>query len=202
MPTLDELRARMRALAQEAEAEVERRRAAFRYRIEKGRVVFDEAARRRHRELRVNLLVFLRATRPMVLVTAPFIYALIIPFVLLDLFVWVYQAVCFPVYKIPKVPRGDHIRIDRQHLAYLNGLQKLNCMYCGYSNGVIAWVREVAGRTEAYWCPIKHAAKVKGMHGHYPGFVDYGDGEGFADGLAASRNRIRHPKTGEEPDAF
>lgn len=202
MTRLDELRARMRDLAHEAEEEMQARRAAFRYRVEHGRVIFEEGVRRRHRELRVRWRVFLRATRPMVLLTAPVIYALIIPFVLLDLCVWIYQAICFPVYRIPKVKRADYIRIDRHHLAYLNGIQKLNCVYCGYCNGVVSWVREVAGRTEAYWCPIKHAARVEGAHGHYPGFVDFGDGEGFESGLAASRNHIRHVKGSAESDTL
>ncbi|MDU8925975.1 hypothetical protein RXV86_01120 [Alisedimentitalea sp. MJ-SS2] len=192
---IDTILARIRALQSEMEAELSKRREAFRYRLERGRVVFEDEARRRHRKLRVRLWTFLKATRPMVVLTAPFIYALIVPFVLLDLFVTVYQAACFPVYGIPKVPRRDHIRIDRHHLAYLNGLQKLNCIYCGYCNGVLAWVREVAGRTEAYWCPIKHAGGLKDPHRHYAGFVDFGDGEGFDEGLARSRKKI-----GERPD--
>jgi hypothetical protein len=104
---------------------------------------------------------------------------LIIPFVALDIFVSVYQAVCFPIYGIRKVPRSDFIAIDRQHLQYLNGLQKLNCVYCGYCNGVISWVREVAARTEAYWCPIKHARSLAGTHGYYADYADYGDAEAF-----------------------
>jgi hypothetical protein len=31
-------------------------------------------------------------------------------------------------------------------------------------------VREVASRTEIYWCPIKHARRVLGPHPHYQGF--------------------------------
>jgi len=88
------------------------------------------------------------------------------------------------------VPRGDFIAIDRHHLQYLNGLQKLNCVYCGYCNGVISWVREVAGRTEAYWCPIKHARRTTGPHGHYAGFSDYGDADAFRLRLEESRKRI------------
>jgi hypothetical protein len=53
---------------------------------------------------------------------------------------------------------------DRYHLAYLNVLEKLNC---AYANGLIAYVREIAGRTEQYWCPIKHARRVIGAHSHY-----------------------------------
>ena len=88
----------------------------------------------------------------MVLVTAPVIYSLVFSFALLDLFVTIYQMVCFPVYGIAKVKRADHIAFDHRHLAYLNGLQKMNCLYCSYWNGLISYVREIAARTEQYWC--------------------------------------------------
>ena len=109
----------------------------------------------RHKAARIGLLDYLASARLAVVLTAPFIYALILPLVLLDLFVTLFHAVCFPVYGIEKVPRRDYVVIDRHQLAYLNGLQKLNCMYCGYANGLIGWVREIAARTEAHWCPIK-----------------------------------------------
>ena len=136
--TAETLLQRIRELQDEFEHELAKRRAAFRYHLENGRVVWEEEARRQHRALRVRWLAFLRRTRPLTVITAPVIYALIIPFVLLDLFVTVYHAICFPVYGIPKVRRSDHIRIDRHHLAYLNGIQKLNCVYCGYCNGLLA----------------------------------------------------------------
>ena len=186
----ERLLARIRALQDEIEEDIRRGRERFRYWLENGRVVFEAEMRERHRALRVRLLTFLRGARPMVLVTAPVIYALIVPFVLLDIFVTIYQRVCFPVYGIERVKRGDFIRLDRHHLAYLNGVQKLNCIYCGYANGLIGYVQEIAGRTEAYWCPIKHAARVGGHHAYYAQFVDYGDAEGYGPGLEASRARI------------
>jgi len=191
MPTAtDKLLARIRVLQDELEQEFTRRRAQFRYRLENDRVVFESEIRRHHREFRVRLGTFLRQTRPLVVLSAPVIYSLILPFVLLDLFVTLYQRICFPVYGIARVKRADFIRIDRHHLAYLNGLQKLNCIYCGYCNGLIGYVQEVAGRTEAYWCPIKHAARVGAHHAYYAQFVDYGDAEGFGAGLQASRKQI------------
>ena len=105
MSAIDTIIARIRTLQDELEAEIARRRAAFRYRLENNKVVFEREALLAHRRARVRLLEFLKATRPLVVLTAPVIYALIVPFALLDLFVWVYQAVCFPVYGIPKVPR-------------------------------------------------------------------------------------------------
>ena len=188
--TAETLIARIRELQDELEEEIGRRGERFRYTLHQGRVEFEQEARTRHREMRVQLGTFLRRTRPMVVLTAPVIYAMIVPFMLLDLFVTLYQRICFPVYGIERVRRADFIRVDRHHLAYLNALQKLNCIYCGYCNGLIGYVQEIAGRTEAYWCPIKHAARVGAHHVYYAQFVDYGDGEGFAAGLQASRKRI------------
>ncbi len=191
MSVIETIIARIRELQNELEAELAKRGEALRYRLENGRVVFERDTLQRHRRLRVGLADFLKRTRPLVVLTAPVIYALIVPFVLLDLSVWIYQTICFPVYGIPKVPRREHIRIDRHKLAYLNGLQKLNCVYCGYGNGVIAYAREVAGRTEAYWCPIKHAGGVSDPHSHYAEFIDFGDAEGFVENSEHLREKMK-----------
>ncbi len=98
----------------------------------------------------------------------------------LDLFVSLYQAVCFGVYKIPKVKRSEYLALDRKKLAHLNMLQKFNCLYCDYANGILAYASEVAGRTEWYWCPIKHPNHVQRAHSHYEQFIEYSDGEQFA----------------------
>ena len=113
------------------------------------------------------------------MITAPFIYVLIIPLLLLDGFVSLYQMMCFPVYGISKVQRRDYFAFDRAHLAYLNGLEKINCAYCSYANGLIAYTMEIASLTEAYWCPIKHARRLNLTHARYRDFADYGDAEGF-----------------------
>ncbi len=188
---IEQLTRRMHELEDALEEELEEKRRQFRYRLERSRVVFDADVRARHRAARERLTSFLARTRLLVVLTAPVIYALILPLVLLDLFVSLYQAVCFPVYGIPKVPRRAYIVLDRQQLAYLNGLQKLNCIYCGYANGLIGWVREVAARTEAYWCPIKHARRVAEPHLHYPSFVDFGDEVAFQDRVEERRKELR-----------
>ena len=185
MPTrLENLQKRLRDMQEAVQAEIEERRAEFRYRVERGRVVFEDDMRRRHRELREGWLSFLSRTRPMVVLTAPVIYSLILPLVVLDLFVTLYQAICFPVYGVEKVRRADYIAIDRHQLAYLNWLQKLNCIYCGYANGLMGYAREVAARTEEYWCPIKHARRIEEPHARYGRFVEFGDGEGFRENLS------------------
>lgn len=188
---LETLRQRARALEAEIEAELTRRRAQIGVQIEQGRVEIDAKLRQRHRQARISLSDFLAATRPLVVLSAPVIYGLIVPFVILDIAVTLYQAICFPIYGIPKVRRRDHIAIDRQHLAYLNALQKLNCVYCGYGNGLLAYVREVAGRTEAYWCPIKHARRLRDTHPLYPDFMDYADEGDFIARWEAERARLK-----------
>ena len=176
---LEMLQARLAEIEAQVEEAWEQSRAQWRYRLTRGRIEFEEGVRDAHRLARVRLWQFLRRTRLLVVLTAPVIYAVVVPLAALDLFVTVYQAVCFPIYGITKVRRRDHVVIDRHNLAYLNAVQKLNCVYCGYGNGVIAYAREVAARTEQYWCPIKHARRVKGVHPYYGNFCDFGDAEGF-----------------------
>jgi hypothetical protein len=170
---------RIAALELELEAELAKRSAGLRHGLEKGEERFAEEIQRRHRELKTGLATYIFKAPPLVILTAPVIYALILPFVLLDVFVVVYQFVCFPFYGIEKVRRGDYFVFDRQYLAYLNAVEKFNCAFCSYGNGVIVYVREVASRTEQHWCPIKHARRLIGAHAAYAGFADYGDAEAF-----------------------
>lgn len=131
---------------------------------------------------------FLRESNFATVATALVIYSLVVPLAFLDAMVALYQLICFPVYGIPRVPRGKYVVIDRHRLDYLNGIEKLSCVYCGYANGLIAWVRAVATRTEQYWCPIKHARPAQ-PHDRYPEFLDYGDAEGYRERLDEQRQR-------------
>jgi hypothetical protein len=84
--------------------------------------------------------------------------------------------------------RGWLLRRHRRRL--LNAIEKANCTFCTYANGVIAYVREVAARTEQYWCPIKHARTVPAPHGRYHHFFEYGDAEGYHRHLSRARRRL------------
>ena len=137
-PQIVALTEKLRVLEAELESELAKRRADLHFGLEKGRAIFEEEILRRHRELRTRLSIYILNARPLVVLTAPIIYSLIVPLVLLDLFVTIYQAICFPVYGIPKARRRDYLIFDRHHLAYLNALEKFNCAYCSYANGLIA----------------------------------------------------------------
>ena len=116
------------------------------------------------------------------------IYAGFVPFCLLDLFLVIYQGICFPVYGIPKVRRADYFIFDRAHLKYLNLVERFNCFYCSYANGLCGYVTEIAARTEQHWCPIKHARRLRAPHSRYTGFLDYGDATRYQQKIETVRN--------------
>jgi hypothetical protein len=188
---LDALMEKLRSVEAEIEAELTKRREELRFRFESRRVVFEKEVLRMHREMKTRAATYLIDANPLMILTTPVIYSLLIPIALLDVWIMVYQAICFPVYKIPKVRRRDYLVFDRHHLAYLNTIEKINCAYCSYANGAIAFMREVASRTEIYWCPIKHARRVLGPHPHYQGFADFGDAAGFREKLVQMKDGVK-----------
>ena len=125
--TLDNLLEKMRVLEKDILRELQKKELEFFYEVRQGKIRFTEEARARHKPLIKKFTSYIRDSRFMILLTTPVIWACFIPIALLDLFMVVYQAICFPVYGIPKVKRGGYIRLDRRHLAYLNWAEKFNC---------------------------------------------------------------------------
>jgi len=132
-----------------------------------------------HRQFKKSSWKHIRTTRLLVIVSSPLIYACVLPFLLLDAAVAIYQAVCFPVYGIPKLRRQDYLIFDRGRLRYLNTIEKVGCVYCSYVNGLLAMVTEIAARTERHFCPIKHARRLAFAHSQYAAFLPYGDGRAY-----------------------
>jgi hypothetical protein len=189
--TLVSILDRTHALEQELKAELALRREGFGFHVRGGHVQFDAAARLRHLGLRTSVFRYVLRARPLLILSIPFIYLVAVPLVLLDAVLSVYQAVCFPIYGIPKVRRRDYFAFDRARLAYLNAIEKAHCAYCSYANGLLAYAREIVGRTEQYWCPIKHSRHVEAAHGRYPRFVEYGDGDSYHRELDALREELK-----------
>jgi len=169
----------IKKLEQELLDELEKKEAEFYYRVVGRQVRFEAEVKKQHRALMQRLSRYLSEAALLNIITAPLIWVILIPALLLDLSATVFQAVCFRVYGIPRVKRHRYIVIDHQALAYLNFIEKLNCMYCSYVNGLVAYIREIAGRTEQYWCPIKHARRQASIHSRYGKFLEYGDAEGY-----------------------
>ncbi len=189
---------RIRELEAELEIQVAEERRLMGERLGKGRAQLDRDIEKMHRSLRIGVLRYISEAQISVILTAPFIYALLLPFAFLDLSVSIYQSICFRAYGIERVRRRDYIVYDRGKLSYLNAIEKINCTYCSYANGVIAYVREVSARTEQYWCPIKHALKVRGQHKRQRLFEEYGDGTEYQQRLLKHRDALQ---PGKEPGA-
>lgn len=149
------------------------------FQIKGKRVEFEQSIKQTHLKLKRNFFRWLITDRPQNLITGPIIYALIIPLIVTDLFISFYQLTCFPIYGIKKVRRADYIIFDRQHLSYLNFIEKFHCTYCAYGSGMIAYISEIVARTEQYFCPIKHARKILGTHARYARFLDFGEAENY-----------------------
>lgn len=193
---INELVQKIKELENELESELVKKQEEFFCIIGK-QIEFKEEILQEQKRHIENVFYYI-ATAPILhLLTAPFIYAIIIPALLLDILVSLYQMICFPVYKIEKVKRGEYLIIDRHHLHYLNIIEKINCIYCSYFNGLIAYIGEIAARTEQYWCPIKHAQKMKFIHSKYQNFFDYGDSVEFRQNLQMLRETLLEIKTKE-----
>ncbi len=160
------------------------------FQIKGKRVEFEHSIKQTHKRLKRNFFHWLISDRPQNLITGPIIYSMIVPLLLTDLFVSFYQMTCFPIYGIKKVRRGDYIIFDRQHLSYLNFIEKFHCSYCAYGSGMISYVSEIIARTEQYFCPIKHARKILGTHKRYARFLDYGEAENYQAKLESYRRAL------------
>lgn len=176
---LNQILEQIHQLESEIFEELHKKQHEYGYKIHRQGVEFAERVRIQHGRIRKKLHHYLLGSRFLVLLTTPLIYACLIPIAFLDLICSAYQWVCFPIYRIPWVRRSDYISFDRHHLQYLNLIEKINCEYCAYANGILAYCGEIANRTEQYWCPIKHFKCMKCDHKRYKYFLNFGDGEGY-----------------------
>ena len=159
--------------------EIHKKEVEFSYEVRDKKAHFAAAVLAQHEKLAKTVANYVRESSLFNVLTAPIIWIVLVPVVLLHVTASVFQWFCFPVYGIPKVRQSDYVIMDRRLLKYLNPLERLNCGYCEYANGVLAYVQEIAGRTEQYWCPVKHAIGLKTRHSRYSHFLDFGDAEQY-----------------------
>jgi len=181
----------MRDQQEQLEQFFDEAREKFRYTLENGRARFSREVRQFQRHYQVSSFRYLLGADWRSVVTAPVIYSMIVPLVVLDLGFTVFQHICFRTYGIPRVARLDYLVNDRHKLAYLNIIEKINCTYCGYGTGVIAYAREIISRTEQYWCPIRHANRIIDAHQRYPQFFAFGDAQGYQQGVKSRRQALQ-----------
>jgi len=187
---IQQLLQQMTALEDDLRAAISEQPSTIFFQIKGKRIEFEQSIKETHRRLKRNFFRWLITDRPQNLITGPIIYAMIIPLIITDLFITFYQATCFPVYGIKKVRRADYVIFDRQHLSYLNFIEKFHCTYCAYGTGMIAYISEIVARTEQYFCPIKHARKVLGTHARYIHFLEFGEAEDYEAKLEQYRRAL------------
>ncbi len=159
------------------------------YDIQNGYVQFEKEIFERQKQNMMHLWDWFREIPLLQLLSAPVVYMMIIPAILLDMMLFVYHSVVSRVFKIEFGKRNDYVVFDRQYLGYLNVIEKLNCLYCAYFNGVMQYASSIAARTELHFCPIKHAKKIAYKHEFYNTFLSYGDGDVYQEKLKKLRKK-------------
>lgn len=196
--TIDDIFKQLRELESELEVELDHllkeKQEQFRYTLNKGRVQFEKGVKALQKHHQTGLWHYIFATPIRHILSAPIIYSMVFPLFFLDVMATFYQQTCFRIYGIPLIKRSSYMIIDRQHLAYLNIIEKFNCVYCSYANGLIGYMREISARTEQYWCPIKHAQRSPEPHKFVHDFADYGDADNYKRRLMEIRAEIRELK--------
>jgi len=177
-------------LEDELRSSLQEQESSLLFKIKDKRIEFERDIKQQHRKLKMGIFRWIVTNRPQNLITGPIIYGMFIPLLIIDLFVSLYQAICFPIYGVTKVRRSDYMVYDRQHLEYLNFIEKFHCTYCAYGTGLVAYMNEILARTEQYFCPIKHAHKMLGTHPRYERFINYGEAEDYEARLEEYRKAL------------
>ncbi len=176
--TIRDILKKIESLNQDLRIEYDKMAEKYGFSFEEKRVIFLEEMRKRNRNMKLPTWKFpISLMNVRQIIAIPFILGMIFPSVILDVCITIYHTIAFPLYGIPRVKRSEYIIFDRRFLDYLNIIQKVQCLYCSYVNGLFAYSVEIAGRTERYWCPLKAAHKPKFSHGWYQDFADYGNPE-------------------------
>jgi hypothetical protein len=178
---------------QQLREEIAKEEKKIRFEIKNGSVVFEDEILARQKAHMKALRAWFKEIPFIQLLSAPVIYGMVIPAVILDISLFFYKIVVGKVFRIKFAKRSDYIVYDRQYLGYLNIIEKFNCMYCSYFNGLMHYATAIAGRTELYFCPIKHAKKIAYEHPFHDNFFNYADGEAYQERL----KKLREETTGK-----
>ena len=189
---------KIREIVEEIEAmkvklgeEIAQQESHISYEIQNGYVKFEKDVLQKQKENMKNLLAWFREVPLVHFLTVPLIYAMVIPAIIFDVILFIYQQVVFRVFKFKLIKRSDYMVFDHQYLEYLNPVEKLNCLYCSYFNGLMQYASAIASRSELYFCPIKHAKKVMYQHEHYQDYLAYGDEDNYQEKLQELRNKSK-----------
>ena len=169
----------IRLKKQEITNEYDKLKDKYGFKIEGKKIIWNKWKKEEFKKEKKSVLDSIFTVEFREFLSLPFIWGMLIPAIFLDICLFIYQNTAIRLYKIPLAKRSDYIVFDRKQLAYLNWIQKLDCIYCSYFNWLVQYAVEVAWRTEKYWCPIKHARKKAWSHDWEEFFADYWDAKWF-----------------------
>lgn len=125
-------------------------------------------------------------------ISFPFIWLMVLPAIVLHAGMVLYQAICFRLYGIKRVRLRAYINFDREKLGYLSLFDKINCAYCSYVNGLLAYAGEIGHRTEYYWCGVKHCNQPdNSAFAYQEKFACYGSREDYERVLVESGRFVK-----------
>jgi len=102
---IEEIAAQIKILEDELMLELRKKQDEFFYTLEDKKVKFQENVIKEGRSKIISSIRYLSSFPVLAVFTIPFIWSMMLPALLVDIFVTIYQSVCFPIYKIPKVKR-------------------------------------------------------------------------------------------------
>lgn len=187
---IKEIIAEIEAMKVKLGEEISQQESHISYEIHNGYVKFEKDVLEKQKENMKNLFAWFGEVSLLQFLAAPIIYGMVIPAILFDVLIFIYQQVVFRIFKFEFLKRSDYIVFDRHYLGYLNPIEKLNCVYCSYINGLMQYASAIASRTEFYFCPIKHAKKIAYKHEFYDDFLVYGDENDYQKKLQALRDTL------------
>lgn len=105
----------------------------------------------------------------------------------------IYHQVGFRLYGLKLFNYANYVRFDRERLRFLKGRQWWFCLYCTYMNGTLAYMVDIAGKTEEYWCNMMHREGDGFIpQPHQKNFAPYGDKDAFFAKIdLRERNKMR-----------
>ncbi len=110
------------------------------------------------------------------IISIPFIYGLGVSLIIFHIILEIYHQIAFRLYGLNLIDYKKYIKVDRYKLPKLTLVQKFNCTYCGYVNGLLPYAVAISAETEKYWCGVKHDVDKSSKYIeplHHKNFVDY-----------------------------
>ncbi len=105
----------IRTLEQELRQEIQRIRIDS-FEITEKAIHFKDEVVIRHRTQALSVLTYLRRAKMKHIVCLPIIWSCLLPAIVMDALVSLYQMLCFLLFGVLKVKRSDHVVFDRRNL--------------------------------------------------------------------------------------